>query len=320
MSALDDLISSYRDAAVTKREKGTYFERLVQAYLTFDPVQREEISQVWTWADWAKENGWNGKDVGIDLVAKLRNEEGFAAVQCKFYAAKHRIQKSDIDSFISASGKEPFRRRIVVDSTEVAWGSNAEEMISGQVIPVVRISLNHLRESRIDWTIFGIRGEAVLSEKKTLRPHQVEALEAVRAGLARDDRGKLIMACGTGKTFTSLKIAEELVGRGGRVLFMVPSLALMSQTVREWTNDTETPLRAFAVCSDVQVGKRRVSEDDTAEIQAHDLAFPATTNPERLVEKAGGDEADRMTVVFSHLPIDRGPWKPLRRQAFQSST
>tara|TARA_R110000796_G_scaffold14517_1_gene47448 strand:- start:27663 stop:31964 length:4302 start_codon:yes stop_codon:yes gene_type:complete len=107
------------------------------------------------------------------------------------------------------------------------------------------------------------------------------------------------MACGTGKTFTSLKIAEDLVGSGGRVLFMVPSLALMSQTVREWTNDTDTPLRSFAVCSDAQVGKRRVSNDDAAEIDAHDLAFPATTNPLRLIEKAGEDDPDRMTVVFS---------------------
>ena len=121
----------------------------------------------------------------------------------------------------------------------------------------------------------------------------------MRSGLAEADRGKLIMACGTGKTFTSLKIAEDLVGVGGRVLFMVPSLALMSQTVREWTNDTETPLRSFAVCSDAQVGKRRVSNDDAAEIEAHDLAFPATTNPERLVVKAAQDDPERMTVVFS---------------------
>ncbi|KEO54689.1 DEAD/DEAH box helicase [Thioclava indica] len=299
MSAIDDLLRSYREAAVTEREKGTYFERLTCAYLTVDPVQAEEFSEVWTWKDWADQHGWSGKDIGIDLVAKLRNEEGFAAIQCKFYAETHRIQKADIDSFISASGKEPFRRRLVIDSTTVPWGSNAEEIISGQTIPVVRISLTHLRESPIDWAIFGLRGEAVLSEKKKLRPHQIEALEAVRTGLATDDRGKLIMACGTGKTFTSLKIAEDLVGKGGRVLFMVPSLALMSQTVREWTNDTETPLRSFAVCSDAQVGKRRVGADDAAEIDAHDLAFPATTNPERLVEKAAIDAADRMTVVFS---------------------
>lgn len=299
MSALDDLLQTYRNAAVTEREKGTYFERLACAYLMTDPVQAEEYSQVSTWSEWAADNGWNGKDVGIDLVAKLRNEEGFAAIQCKFYKSSHRIQKADIDSFISASGKAPFARRIIIDTTEAAWGANAEAMIAGQSIPVVRLSLSHLRESPIDWMIFGVRGEAVLSAKKKLRPHQIEALEAVRAGLAEADRGKLIMACGTGKTFTSLKIAEDLVGKGGRVLFMVPSLALMSQTVREWTNDTDAPLRSFAVCSDAQVGKRRVSNDDAAEIDAHDLAFPATTNPAKLVEKAGQDDPDRMTVVFS---------------------
>nr|WP_245875736.1 DEAD/DEAH box helicase family protein [Puniceibacterium antarcticum] len=92
------------------------------------------------------------------------------------------------------------------------------------------------------------------------------------SGLAEADRGKLIMACGTGKTVTSLKIAEDLVCAGGRVLFMVPSLALMSQTVREWTNDTDTPLRSLAVCSDAQVGKRRASNDDAAEIEAHDAS------------------------------------------------
>nr|WP_309504528.1 type ISP restriction/modification enzyme [uncultured Roseovarius sp.] len=299
MAALDDLLQSYRDAAVTEREKGTYLERLACAYLTADPIQAEEYTDVWSWSDWAAQHGWNGKDLGIDLVAKLRNEDGFAAIQCKFYSAVHRIQKADIDSFISASGKAPFVRRVVIDTTEVPWGVNAEEMIAGQSIPVVRLSLSHLRESPIDWTIFGIRGEAVLTAKKTLRPHQIEALDAVRAGLSEADRGKLIMACGTGKTFTSLKIAEDLVGAGGRVLFMVPSLALMSQTVREWTNDTDTPLRSFAVCSDAQVGKRRVSNDDAAEIDAHDLAFPATTNPARLVEKAGEGDPERMTVVFS---------------------
>lgn len=299
MSALDALLQSYRDAAVTEREKGTYLERLACAFLTADPVQAEEYSQVWTWSDWAAETGRSAKDIGIDLVAKLRNEDGFAAIQCKFYAAQHRIQKADIDSFISASGKAPFVRRVVIDTTEIPWSANAEEMIAGQSIPVVRLSLTHLRESPIDWTIFGTRGETVLSAKKSLRPHQIEALEAVRDGLAEADRGKLIMACGTGKTFTSLKIAEDLVGKGGRVLFMVPSLALMSQTVREWTNDSETPLRSFAVCSDAQVGKRRVSKDDVAEIEAHDLAFPATTNPDRLVEKAAQDDPERMTVVFS---------------------
>ncbi len=299
MTAIDRILESYRDAAVTEREKGTYFERLGLAFFLNDPIQAEEYEAVWTWSEWAKANGRDGKDVGIDLVAKLRNEDGFAAIQAKFYASDTRIQKANIDSFISASGKEPFRRRVVLDTTEKEWGTNAEEMIRDQVIPVVRIGLTDLRESRIEWTIFEARGEIVLSDKKTLLPHQRVALADVSKGLAAADRGKMIMACGTGKTFTSLKIAEAIAGKGKRVLFMVPSLALMSQTVREWTNDTETPIRAFAVCSDAHVGKRRKSTDDIAEIEIHDLAFPATTDPVKVAEKAGADDPERMTVIFS---------------------
>ncbi|MBW6495938.1 MAG: DEAD/DEAH box helicase family protein, partial [Burkholderiaceae bacterium] len=299
MTAIDRILQTYRDAAVTEREKGTYFERLGMAFFLNDPVQAEEYEAVWPWSEWANANGWDGKDVGIDLVAKLRNEVGFAAIQAKFYAAGTRIQKTHIDSFISASGKEPFRRRVVLDTTEKEWSPNAEEMIRDQAIPVVRIGLTDLRESRINWTIFEARGEVVLAAKKSLMQHQRDALAEVSKGLAATDRGKMIMACGTGKTFTSLKIAEAIAGKGKRVLFMVPSLALMSQTVREWTNDTETPIRAFAVCSDVHVGKRRKHTEDVAEIEIHDLAFPATTDPAKVAEKAGEDDPERMTVVFS---------------------
>jgi predicted helicase len=143
----------------------------------------------------------------------------------------NRIRKEDIDSFISASGKPPFKRRVIIDSTEKPWTENAETMIRGQAIPALRIDLSEIQESPIRWEAFVNRGEVVLADKKKPRPHQIDALAAVHAGLlAEADRGKLIMACGTGKTFTSLKIAEDLAGAGKSVLFLVPSLALMSQT------------------------------------------------------------------------------------------
>jgi len=297
--SLDAILESFRDSARTEREKGTYFERLCVAYLIHDPMQAEHYEDVLSWADWAKENGWDGKDVGIDLVAKLRGHEGYAAIQCKFYIPSHKIAKADIDSFLAASSKPPFARRIVIDATEVEWSSNAAEMLHGQSIPVIRIGLNDLRNSPIDWSQFAAQGKIVLEAKKELRKHQSDALEAVRKGLAENDRGKVIMACGTGKTFTSLKIAEDLVGADGTVLFLVPSLALMAQTVREWTTDSDVPLRSFAVCSDTQVGKRRQFKDDVAEIDILDLAFPATTDPAKLAVGAAQEAEGRMTVIFA---------------------
>ncbi|WP_375645949.1 DEAD/DEAH box helicase [Bartonella sp. TT29SHDZB] len=299
MTTLQSLLQTYRDKARTERDKGTYFERFALAYLTHDPLQFDQYERVQTFKDWARENAWDGRDTGIDLVAKLRDEEGFAAIQCKFYDAAYRIRKADIDSFISASGKAPFKRRVIIDSTESAWSDNAETMIRGQDIPVIRINLSDIQQSPIRWETFAAKGKVVLEDKKKLRPHQLEALRDVRAGLAQADRGKLIMACGTGKTFTSLKIAEDLAGEGKFVLFLVPSLALMSQTVREWTTDAGIGLRSFAVCSDTQVGKRRKNSDDVAEIDVFDLAFPATTNAAKLAEQVAKSVADKMTVVFA---------------------
>nr|WP_273543379.1 type ISP restriction/modification enzyme [Sneathiella sedimenti] len=293
------MLHSYRDAARTERDKGTYFERFAVAFLCNDPVQAEQYESVLPYSEWAKTHGWDGRDTGIDLVAKLHDEDGYAAIQCKFYDSSYRIRKEDIDSFISASGKEPFKRRVIIDTTEKPWSENAEAMIRGQAIPTIRIGLNELQESPIRWETFAARGEVVLNDKKKLRKHQEEALAAVREGFAEADRGKLIMACGTGKTFTSLKIAEALAGQGKLVLYLVPSLALMAQTVREWTADTETPLHSFAVCSDTQVGKRRQNNNDVAEIDVLDLAFPATTDAAKLADKAAAPLNEKMNVVFA---------------------
>jgi len=131
-------------------------------------------------------------------------------------------------------------------------------------------------------------------------PHQKIAIENTRAGFALTDRGKLIMACGTGKTYTALKIAEDIAGKNKSVLFLVPSLALMSQTITEWSIETDlSPLNAFAVCSDVSVGKRKSKDEDISDITTHDLSYPATTIAKTLASKINNHAQDRMTVVFA---------------------
>ncbi len=297
-SALSLLLTSYRESSKTEREKGTYFEQLALVFLKNDPIQVQQFEDVWTYSAWCAAAGLDRRDTGIDLVAKLRDEEGYCAVQCKFYRAEHRIQKSDIDSFFTASGREPFKRRLIIDTTTKPWSEHAENALNGQSIPTNRVSLTDLSESAIDWSRYVKDQTVVLLPKKEPRQHQKEALEAVKEGLSEADRGKLIMACGTGKTYTGLIMAEELAGRGKMVLFLVPSLALMSQTVREWTNDSKIPLRSFAVCSDSEVGKRKTG-DDIGDLQVHDLAFPATTNKHRLVREVLAPHDNELTVVFS---------------------
>jgi predicted helicase len=293
------LLAEFRNSAKTEREKGNYFERLAVDFIKNDHGMAQEYEDAWLYSEWAQLFGSDGRDTGIDVVAKIRGEDSFCAIQCKFYREGHRIQKADIDSFFTASGKRQFSRRLIIDTTDAPWSANAEDALSDQDKPISRIGLDRLEESPIDWSAYLLRDEVRIAPPKSIRPHQQDALQAVRDGLAEADRGKLIMACGTGKTFTGLKIAEGMAGSGKMVIFLVPSLALMSQTIREWTIDTATPLRAFAVCSDVQVGKRRKSTSDVAEIETHDLDYPATTNAAKLADKVAHAAHDRMTVVFS---------------------
>lgn len=299
MSALSELLDSLRDSAVSESEKGTYFEELIVCYLRTEPSYADIYDQVCTYKEWAREHGHPVKDTGIDLVARTRGTQEFHAIQCKFYAPDHKISKKDIDTFFSASGKKHFSRRIIVATTN-HWNSNAEDTLSDQNPPVSKIDLLDLENSLIDWSKYLPKTPPALHEKKSLREHQVTAIHKVLAGFKAHERGRLIMACGTGKTFTSLKIAEQQVGAGGLVLFLVPSLSLLSQTVTEWTQESHVPLHSFAVCSDSDVGKKQLSNSDEIKVKIHELGYPATTTAKRLAtEYQKRHDVTHMTVVFS---------------------
>lgn len=304
---MHDVIKAIRNNSTTNRDRGTGFEELMLKYLSTDPQWTEQFSRVWMWADWPGA-AHDRRDTGIDLVALDRETGGYCAIQCKFYEPHHTVEKSDIDSFFTASGKGGFTRRLIISTTE-KWNFHAEAALADQQIPVTRVGLVEISQSPVEWHIpsYGHQPDLTLRAKKTPRPHQREAVEDVFTGLARHDRGKLIMACGTGKTFTSLKIAERLqreraaagTGEHTNVLFLVPSIALLSQSLREWSYESEVPLRAFAVCSDAKVGKQQPAGDDK-DMATYDLALPATTDPARLIEQITSVADHRgLTVAFS---------------------
>ena len=308
MSALTNLLQSIEKIALTNRDKGTSFENLMVQYFLNEPKYAEIYTDVLSYSDWVEKYGeklniTDKRDYGIDLVA-VTIEGDFHPIQCKNYNTT-KIQKKDIDSFLGGSGKSYFAYRYIVASTD-DWSDNAKSSLVDAQPPVATISLLDLEGSLIDWSQFDfdLNVKPVFRDKKQLRQHQRPALNAVKHALTTADRGKLIMACGTGKTFTSLRIAEELAGRGKNVLFLVPSLALLSQTLDEWTQDTMIGIRSFAVCSDSDVGKKK--DDDNIVVGISDLKFPATTNPQSLVRafKARDlfkpNEANEdMNVVFS---------------------
>ena len=300
-SALDALLDEYRARAKSEREKGTLFEELTRQFLLHDARFAHQFKEIYLWSEWPERRTG---DTGIDLVAIPVDENaGPVAIQCKFYALGHRIQKADIDSFLSASGKEPFGRRIVVDTSGAPWGKNAQDAIEGQQIPVSRITLADLRDSDIDWRTYSLGSTQApkTRERKVPRDHQVRARSAVMSGFEEHDRGTMVMACGTGKTFTALTIAREFVEKEGgtaRILFAVPSLALLKQTLDDWAAEADGAFTAWAVCSDTKVSSS--ARNDTAEESAVDLPIPATTDGQRLADSLNANNAtEGLQVVFA---------------------
>lgn len=307
-----DLLAKYRAISFSERDKGDRFERLMQAFLQTVPWYEGKFQHVWLWREFPYKENLGGKDTGIDLVAQTV-EGDFWAIQCKCYDEKAKIDKPAVDSFLATSSKQfvndqhqttSFALRLWISTTN-NWGSEAENAIRHQVPPVQRISLADLKSAPVDWKALdsGISGSEARQHKKSPRPHQEKAIAVFHEHFQTKDRGKLIMACGTGKTFTSLKIMEKETGGRGVVLFLAPSIALVGQTLREWTAESSIPIFPICICSDPEVSKsKKKSDDDTDGYSVTDLAFPASTRVTDIVRQfrlAEKFHKDGVVVVFS---------------------
>lgn len=309
-SHFKSLLQTIRKTAFTQHDKGNKFERIMKLYLQTDPNYAYKFKNVWLWNEFPAKKDFGGKDTGIDLVA-LTHEGDYWAIQCKCYAENAAIDKPEVDSFLSTSSRTftndnfqtvGFAHRLWISTTN-NWGANAQEAIKNQNPPVSRINLYDLEQAPVDWEVLesGAFGEPARLARKSPRLHQLDAINNTHEHFLSQehDRGKIIMACGTGKTFTSLKIAENETNGKGLVLFLVPSIALLGQTLREWTAQATEPINAICICSDSGVSKNSDDSDDSSII---DLALPASTDVKNILkqfEYIKQRDKQGMTVVFS---------------------
>lgn len=304
------ILEKFRKYALSERDKGNKFEKLMQAYLQTDPKYATLFSRVWLWNEFPFRKDFGGKDTGVDLVAKTYNGD-YWAIQCKCFAENATIDKPAVDSFLSTSSRNfvddggrttTFAHRLWISTTN-KWGTNAEEAIRNQQPAVSRIGLYHLESAPVDWAKLedGLLGESSRQAKKRLFLHQETALNEVHEYFKTSSRGKLIMACGTGKTFTSLKIAENETNGKGLILFLVPSIALLGQTLEEWYAEANEPIKAICICSDSEVSKKKTKSEDIDSYSTVDLALPASTNVASILSqlKSSAETSQGMTVVFS---------------------
>jgi predicted helicase len=306
--SFNKLLEKYRKISFSERDKGDRFERLMQAYLQTDPQYAHQFKKVWLWNEFPGRNDLGGGDTGIDLVA-LTHDNDYWAIQCKCYQEDAIIDKPAVDSFLSTSSREfkdenykttKFAQRLWISTTN-KWGPNATEAIRNQNPPVTRINLHDLIEAPVDWEKLeqGIHGAKARTEKKKIFPHVFEVRDIVHEYFKTNERGNLIMACGTGKTMTSLKIAEKETKHKGNILFLVPSIALIGQTLREWTSQADEPINAICICSDPEISKRKTKDDEDL-TSTIDLAWPASTDSNYVLKQFQHYKNEKgMTVVFS---------------------
>lgn len=287
-----EVISWCRDTATSESDKGTKFERASKYYLKNDPLWAAKFEDVWMWKD-APTN--NGRDIGIDLVAKDAEDGSYWAIQCKCYDEDSTLDYKTVSTFFGATGnKGTYGHNMLISTTEhltpnldkvtTEWGT-------------VRLFPSEMDEASVEWQPFLEGKNPAKRITQTPMPHQRDAIDDCRKGFEENDRGKLIMACGTGKTLTSLRLAEEMLPKGALVLFLAPSISLVGQTMRVWANQANEPLRCAVVCSDVKASEAGV---DTWESSLKDLPYPATTDPKVLLgQMAAGENPDGLNVVFS---------------------
>ncbi|GAA9663732.1 DEAD/DEAH box helicase [Helicobacter pylori] len=299
------LIKEKLQAIPNQRLKGSWFEKVSKRFLK-EHDSADEYESIDLWSDWEL-RGKEG-DRGIDMVITTASKE-YIAVQCKFH--QDSVSLNDLSTFLtklqSGVGEIGFKKGIIISTSNLS--SNAlneiEQIRKSKGIDIVEISEEDFIYSQIDWEKFDptqTQGELPLCDKKKPRPHQIEAIKATKEYFSdpKNTRGKLIMACGTGKTYTSLKIMEALDPK--ITLFLAPSIALLSQTFREYAQEKSTPFYASIVCSDDKVGKgkKNKNDDDTDDIDFSELPKKPSTNLKDILsvyEQA--QKENKRLIIFS---------------------
>ncbi|GAA7094078.1 hypothetical protein HpCHN30_12560 [Helicobacter pylori] len=300
------LIKEKLQAIPNNALKGSWFEKVCKRFLK-EHDSADEYESIDLWSDWEL-RGKEG-DRGIDMVITTASKE-YIAVQCKFY--QDSVSLNDLSTFLtklqSGVGEIGFKKGIIISTSNLTSDAleKIEQIRKSKGIDIVEITEEDFIYSQIDWEKFDpldpTQSELPLCDKKKPRPHQIEAIKATKEYFSdpKNTRGKLIMACGTGKTYTSLKIMESLDPK--ITLFLAPSIALLSQTFREYAQEKSDPFYTSIVCSDDKVGKgkKNKNDDDTDDINFSKLPLKPFTRPEEILsvcEKA--QKENKCFIIFS---------------------
>ncbi len=302
---IKDIYEQIVSESVDKRQQGTRYERAVKWFLENDPAWSSRLDGVWMWAD-APTNGGDKGDHGIDLVARDALDGTYWAIQAKCYS-KEKLAEKDVATFLGFAGiHDTYRHLMIADTTTGGWTGNLSKVATGEDVSkdLVRLSLEDMLGSNLEWESFslGVEYDAGRRTVKEPLPHQREAIDGIKGALADHDRCTVVMACGTGKTIMALRAAEELVGDSGTVLFLAPSISLVSQSMREWSNQVRGRINPYVICSDSTASS---AEDAESYGTLLDVPYPATTNPRTVAARFRRSDSALNVVFSTYQSIER---------------
>ena len=280
-----------RETEGANKRRGTRFEFLMKRFFEMDSIWGNQFKEVMTWKEYSGIEG--DIDKGIDLVG-VQHDGSECAIQCKCWNDNAVLNLPDVATTYADKDRYEEMKRVVIVFTGRSIGRHADRHFTDTGTTV--LMKDQLRESPISWSEDEME---YMPEVKELRPHQIAAVDDVVAKFARHERGQLIMACGTGKTLVSLHAAERIVGTGGLALYVVPSIYLIPQAMREWSDNKSIEHQYMAVCSDSTAGR-------DAQGSITEIPVAPSTSVDKLKAGLKGRRKDAMCVVFStynSLPV-----------------
>lgn len=298
---IEGIFEQIIEESTDTKQQGSRYERAVKFFLENDPAWSSRLEMVWLWKD-APTNDGSKRDLGIDLVA-LDYDGSYWAVQAKCYSKK-RLYEGDVTTFIGTAGLDSRYDHLMIADSVQEWSQNLLKVVHNEhnSKDVVRVSIDDIKAANLGWNAF-VHG--VKPDRRKVHeplPHQGKAIEGVKKTLNDHDRCSVFMACGTGKTLMALRAAEELCP-GGTVLFLAPSISLVSQSMRAWSNEVREKINPYVICSD------STASDLGADVESYgsllDVPFPATTNPKTVVNRFHKIH-EGLNVIFStYQSIDK---------------
>lgn len=300
-----DLLAKFRAKSKDERTKGTKFELFCVKFLREYELYKKEFEKVDMWDNW----GFGESDSGIDIVAKTHNGE-YVAIQCKCYDENTKLDLKQLSTFFITKDRTFNLQGTPIQFTQYMLMDTADDItakvtkfINDTDISFTRLDYNSIAQANINWAIFDEKGEIEFYDKKQLRNHQKEAIEAIKKEFEINDRTKLIMACGTGKSLTGIRLFDNMIDNGQIGVFFAPSIALVAQTLKESFEQSEKSFRAFVVCSDKKVGSQNSDDED---MKAYELPIPPTTDENNLAKyiKQDLDKNERVIIFSTYQSID----------------